>query len=192
MAGTNNDLSTPALIIIGLICFIVVLIIIAIIMYWYKRYHKQSTYRGLNTKQKTKLKIKLPDTNLGGKKVVNQPKYILSPSFVNDEQVVKTPDTPMTSPNVPFADIANISPFKHSLSVPSEATFAHKDRDADGLWKLAVKKATASQFFATKPKTVGKTPHSANGKIKFSLLYNHQGQKELTVKVCVHISHHNE
>lgn len=191
MDNTSTTLPFGTQIILGLTCFVVFLTIIAVSLYFYMRnrnFKKNIAYKELPPpKPKPKLKINIPDTE--GRKKSKKPQFLIPPAFVKDEHLVKTPDTPQTpSPNTPFKpyvpDIVE-GPFKQSGSNIPENVFVRKERDVDGLWKLAVKKATASQFFANKPKTHGKVSFCANGKIKFLLSYNQHGQKELTVKVFI-------
>ena len=185
----KHESAEPIVVIIVLGIAIVTLAGLIFAIYWYK--NRETKYHRIrkSSRMKPKLKITLPNGNsidTSSEKVIKGDSL---PSLTNVHQdnfqnPPVTPETPVT-PNTPYSLDSNVSKylFNRSISTPAERVFVSKDKDADGLWRTAVKKAAATQFLTTKPKIERIISHCANGKIKFSLRYNLLGQKELDIKV---------
>jgi hypothetical protein len=189
-------------IVIALSIAVVILASAVIIYYWYRSkqkpylaYNKLSTRTEstVHTHQKPKLTLALPQISVSGleEKYKNSQDHFLS---VEEQEKINvsppTPSTPQTplTPLAPLPDIPKIRkiPLSKSISLPAKSVFSSKDINADGLWRNAVKKATNTQFLHTHPKQSKRISYCASGKIKFSLIYDSQNQKELTLKVCLY------
>ena len=202
----ENDSSQQ--IIIGLSTTVVFLAIIVIFFYWYRRRKVPMGYKPVNTKEelskhnsKPKLTLKLPQVSVSN---VEEPKkksrdsisiehhFLSIKEQENIDVVPATPSTPLTPispmPQQDFPSVKKITLAK-SISLPAKSVFMSKDKNADGLWRNAVKKATNTQFLQTQPKPYKRLSYCASGKIKFSLMYDTQNQKELIVKVKILFLH---
>ena len=220
--NTKNDKhdSSPK-VIIGLSTTVVFLAIIVIFYYWYRSRKVPMGYKQINTKDKLskqnskpKLTLKLPQVSVSsveGQKNKKSESISIEHHFLsikeqeNIDVVPATPSTPLTPlspmPQQEFPSVKKITLAK-SISLPAKSVFMSKDKNADGLWRNAVKKATNTQFLQTHPKPNKRLSYCASGKIKFSLMYDTQNQKELIVKVycniavyhifCFNVSNHND
>ena len=196
---TTTSNQTAENIVIGLSVSVLILAFVVIAYFLYRSRKNQFRYQKVNTEpvstastnlHKPKLTINLPQLSEDNQVLdspqnelttenhltINAPKPMVTPPL--------TPATPMT-PLSPFSpSVVNIqkTSLKKSVSLPVKGVYQAKDINADGLWRNAVRKATNSQFLQTEPKP-NKFSYCASGKIKFSLTYDVQNQKELTVKV---------
>ena len=188
-------------IVIALSVAVVILASAVIIYYWYRSkqkpylaYNKLSNHQNsaVHAHQKPKLTLALPQISISG----FEEKHKSSQDHLSVEEQEKinvspaTPSTPKTplTPLAPLPDIPKIHkiPLSKSISLPAKSVFSAKDINADGLWRNAVKKATNTQFLQTQPKQSKRISYCASGKIKFSLVYDSQNQKELTLKVYIY------
>lgn len=200
----TGTLDVSAKIVIGLTVVVLILSVVVIVVYWFKYKKSKKVYTRLKSAlhNKPKLKISLPDLSASEQSpkqhaVITKPKtpmdsYRLTKPQEGDQYVPPvTPNTPLspTTPGISASSSGTSSiPQKYSLSrsisTPVESLYAeHNDRVKDVLWRNAVKKATATQFLKTEPKSIKRISYCADGKVKFSLEYNIKGQKELTVTV---------
>lgn len=203
---TGSDDHSSENIVIVLSITVVLLAIIVIIFYWYRSRQVPVGYKRIDTtnnvsrnisrnNSKPKLTLQLPKVSVSHAEALKKKSsdgvsiehHFLSIKEQESLDVVpKTPATPLTpvSPfhQQEFPSVKKMTLAK-SISLPAKSVFAGKDINADGLWRNAVKKATNTQFLQTQPKKNKRLSYCASGKIKFSLVYDTQNQKELIVKV---------
>lgn len=195
--GTGNNAlqtQTPRYIIIGLVCFLLALGFVVTCIYWYVRFknRQKATYQTLNLKPKRQLKVKISTEPADeAHEDENEKACVASPGFPGT-RTVRTYSTPIP-PKTPFLEISNLNSHARSslenVRTDASATataasgVAGKERSVD-LWKRGLLKANAVRYLTPNPKNdMQKTMQCANGKVKFHLLYNKQGQKELIVKL---------
>lgn len=179
----NNFDGIVATVVLAVVVVTLGLFVICLYMY-VKSQHTKNQYRRISLRQKPSLKITLPSRQQTIEENPSLERKCFPTHHVEFAIPPKTPNTPMT----PYTPVNNDKEelkyfFSRSISAPAEKVFVSKDRNADGLWRTAVKKAAASQFLTTKPKTESKISHCASGKIKLSLTYNQHGLKELYINV---------
>ncbi|XP_057307046.1 synaptotagmin-7-like [Hydractinia symbiolongicarpus] len=179
----NNFDGIVATVVLAVIVVTLGLFVICLYMY-VKSHHTKNQYRKISLRQKPSLKITLPSRQQTIEENPSLERKCFPTHHVEFAIPPKTPNTPMT----PYTPVNNDKEdlkyfFSRSISAPAEKVFVSKDRNADGLWRTAVKKAAASQFLTTKPKTENKISHCASGKIKLSLKYNQHGLKELYINL---------
>lgn len=203
-APKSNTLDSSVKLIIGLTVVVLLLAILVIIIYWQKYRKAKKVYSRLKNVHKPKLKVSLPVLNIPEqsekekKKNNEQLKLPLVDNYFlvrpqeggpKDHYVTPvTPNTPLspTTPGISMASTHQKHSLSRSISTPVESLYGTgNDRVKDGLWRNAVKKATATQFLKSEAKSIKRISYCADGKVKFSLKYNIQGQKELTVNVSV-------